>query len=317
MQQFTATPRATLEGVRDDFGEDTKRILAQRVGGQCSNPTCRAKTSGPQVNPAKALNVGVAAHITGASPEGPRYREDFDSDARKHPSNGIWLCQNCAKLVDNDEEQFPETTLRAWKAKAEQEALGVIGKTVIDSARSGYVEVQHVLVRAQSKTHPLSEVIAQALTVSKRLRLEALNSFCERELLGWKGTVATPPEYRLSDVFISVNEINTSYYGWAGNTANILSEIRRNPEAFRPFKILFTQSIAELQAEADRSGPKSMIMFRTTLGSLFPGCKSPETPIFVYGSDRTFADILEGVRKELTRLLIETLRSEEQPSDSP
>src|SRR5579871_1727431 len=57
--------------MRDDFSEEVKRTLAARVNYFCSNPDCRAQTTGPQVDPSKVLNVGVAAHITAASDGGP------------------------------------------------------------------------------------------------------------------------------------------------------------------------------------------------------------------------------------------------------
>jgi hypothetical protein len=115
--------------MRDDFGEDAKRILAARVGNRCSNPRCRALTSGPQDDPTKALNVGIAAHITAASPGGPRYDSALSPEARCQADNGIWLCQTCGKLVDNDVTQFPAHLLRAWKTIAEHEARYTIGKT--------------------------------------------------------------------------------------------------------------------------------------------------------------------------------------------
>jgi hypothetical protein len=57
----------------DEFLDPVKKALAARVGHRCSNPECRAATSGPQDDPARPVNVGVAAHITAASPGGPRY----------------------------------------------------------------------------------------------------------------------------------------------------------------------------------------------------------------------------------------------------
>jgi hypothetical protein len=59
--------------VRDDFSEKTKETLAKRVGMHCSNPQCRKLTSGPRADPTKALNIGVAAHVTAAAPGGARY----------------------------------------------------------------------------------------------------------------------------------------------------------------------------------------------------------------------------------------------------
>jgi hypothetical protein len=89
-----------------------------------------APTSGPQEDPAKALNIGVAAHITAASPGGARYDDSLTPEQRKDAQNGIWLCQNCANLVDNDETQFSVEYLKAWKVMREVEARMNIGQTV-------------------------------------------------------------------------------------------------------------------------------------------------------------------------------------------
>ncbi len=111
---------------RDDFDAKTKRILAERVGFRCSNPHCRKLTSGPQSLPHKAVNIGVAAHITAASPGGPRYDPTLSPSERKSVENGIWLCQTCAKLIDSDPNRYTVKVLREWKSQAEREALGEI-----------------------------------------------------------------------------------------------------------------------------------------------------------------------------------------------
>src|SRR5581483_5650282 len=95
-------------------------------GNRCSNPACRKRTSGPHTDDDKALNVGVAAHVTAASVGGPRYDAAIGSEDRKVIGNGIWLCQTCAKLVDNDESRYTKELLFQWKQDAEQEALGEI-----------------------------------------------------------------------------------------------------------------------------------------------------------------------------------------------
>lgn len=112
--------------MRDDFSPKTKDILAKRVGFNCSNPRCRQITSGPQSDPQKAVNIGVAAHITGASKEGPRYDPNLSSSQRKSIDNGIWLCQNCAKLIDNDKHKYTSLLLCKWKEKAEEYASQLI-----------------------------------------------------------------------------------------------------------------------------------------------------------------------------------------------
>jgi hypothetical protein len=130
-------------GVRmsDDFSDSVKRILAARVGYLCSGPECRAPTAGPQDDPAKAVNLGVAAHITAASVGGPRYDPTLTPEERSAPTNGIWLCQNCAKLIDNDVARFSVELLKKWKNDAETEAKARVGKTSASSIDDFFVDV--------------------------------------------------------------------------------------------------------------------------------------------------------------------------------
>jgi hypothetical protein len=109
--------------MRDDFPPAVKEVLAKRVGFRCSNPVCRQLTSGPQVDATKAVNVGVASHITAASVGGPRYDGLLTPDERSHPNNGVWLCQKCGKLVDNDAVRYPVPLLREWKRLGEDAAI--------------------------------------------------------------------------------------------------------------------------------------------------------------------------------------------------
>jgi len=115
--------------VRADFSQAVCNSLAQRVGLHCSNPECRAYTSGPKSDPEKAVNVGVAAHITAASLGGPRYDPLLTDRERRSSENGIWLCQTCAKLIDSDTTLYTVGLLGRWKTQAEGEARARIGKT--------------------------------------------------------------------------------------------------------------------------------------------------------------------------------------------
>jgi hypothetical protein len=111
---------------RDEFPKTIVEVLAKRVANRCSNPSCRALTSGPHTEDAKAVIVGVGAHITAASPSGPRFDKLLSPERRRDASNGIWLCQICGKLIDADPSQYPVEVLREWKRGAEDEARGEI-----------------------------------------------------------------------------------------------------------------------------------------------------------------------------------------------
>jgi len=106
---------------RDDFPARLAPILAARVGNICSNPDCLDVTSYAHTEDDKVVNLGVAAHITAAAPGGPRYDSSLSPEQRKLAQNAIWLCQTCAKLIDNDELRYTVEILKSWKAKAEKD----------------------------------------------------------------------------------------------------------------------------------------------------------------------------------------------------
>ena len=112
-------------------------------------PNCRAPTSGPSDSRASgASKVGVAAHITAASPGGPRYDATLTSDQRRSSDNGVWLCQTHAKQIDDDESRFTVQLLREWRRLAELRAEFEIGRSAVPlppEASRGLVTDRRVL----------------------------------------------------------------------------------------------------------------------------------------------------------------------------
>ncbi len=133
--------------MRDDFSAATKELLAKRVSYFCSNPNCRHATSGPQADPSGAVNLGVAAHISAASPGGPRYDEELSAEQRSDSSNGIWLCQTCAKMIDNDPIRFNRSVLEGWKRAAERAAAVALdqGRISNSTSQSGHAKIEQLM----------------------------------------------------------------------------------------------------------------------------------------------------------------------------
>lgn len=108
---------------KDDFTKATKLVMAERVAWRCSFPDCNKIQIGPNSHdPKKRINLGKAAHISAASPEGPRYDSSKTSEQRKHISNGIWMCGQHADLIDADFTVYSVETLKLWKIDAERVA---------------------------------------------------------------------------------------------------------------------------------------------------------------------------------------------------
>ncbi len=116
---------------RDGFNASTRAKLAKRSGFLCS--ICDAITVGPsEENDSAVSNIGVAAHITGAALRGPRHDPTMSASMRSSISNGIWLCQNHAKIIDDDSVTWTVKRLQQVKAaheKAVKDRFGVPRRT--------------------------------------------------------------------------------------------------------------------------------------------------------------------------------------------
>ena len=107
---------------RDDFSKNTKNALALRAGYVCSMEGCGKPTVGPSdESPSAVMQIGIAAHICAAAP-GPgarRYDLNMTPEERADISNGIWLCSNCATMIDRDAATYTVEKLRNIKRRHE------------------------------------------------------------------------------------------------------------------------------------------------------------------------------------------------------
>lgn len=141
----------TKTNTRDDFSENTKRCLAMRAAFFCSNPDCRTLTSGPSdANQEKYIYTGEACHITGAARNGPRYDPSLAPEERSSIENGIFLCANCAEMIDkNDGLDYPVELLREWKRNHEKWLKENPGRNPIYAAIP-LIDGEHI---ARGKSH--------------------------------------------------------------------------------------------------------------------------------------------------------------------
>lgn len=111
------------------FLKAARDVLEREAGFRCGYPSCRVPTIAPSNSSRSGLSqVGSAAHITAASPNGPRYDAQMSHEQRSSHDNGIWLCQTHAKLIDTDVARFPTDLLHRWKRQLRhlnQRAVGL------------------------------------------------------------------------------------------------------------------------------------------------------------------------------------------------
>ena len=157
---------------RDNFKESVKAALRDRVAHRCSNPNCRVSTAAPGSGATGVIRGGDAAHITGASPRGPRYDASISSAERSSIGNGIWLCVVCARKVDHDQDTYSIGLLRGWKASAEAAATQEFGRPLVTDAQLN-LQMQ-ILVAQQDQAAQLAAIRA-ALAASGQVGVEPLD----------------------------------------------------------------------------------------------------------------------------------------------
>jgi len=120
---------------RDDFTRSTLRTLADRAGHRCSNPKCGRATTGARSD-GGVLKGGIGAHICAAAEGGERYDPTMSKDERRSADNGIWLCDWCSRMIDQDPSGYSVELLQSWKRQAEQTARQNIGQKLYNDAEA-------------------------------------------------------------------------------------------------------------------------------------------------------------------------------------
>jgi hypothetical protein len=110
------------------FSVETVATLGKRAAMLCSNPDCGALTSGPASEAGESINIGEAAHVYGRTNGSARFKEGFSEAERSDVTNGVWLCRNCHKLIDNDPLRFPADLLFLWRRQHEKAVLARLGR---------------------------------------------------------------------------------------------------------------------------------------------------------------------------------------------
>jgi len=92
--------------VRDDFKPATNELIGKRAGWLCSNPECRRSTVGAAEGHDGVINIGVAAHITAASLEEPRYDPALTSEERRHQATAFGCARTMARPSTRTQNAF-------------------------------------------------------------------------------------------------------------------------------------------------------------------------------------------------------------------
>jgi len=152
---------------RGGFSTRDALTLAKRAAFLCTKPACRISTVGPTEDPEGSKSIGEAAHIRGNRPASARYDPQQTPQDRSSISNGIWLCRNHAKEVDNDAIAFPVELLEQWKKDHDSYVDEIFGERqrIFENTCSSAQETLQIRERLDE----LAVMMKQQLVVSHRI----------------------------------------------------------------------------------------------------------------------------------------------------
>lgn len=176
-------------------------------------------------------------------------------------------------------------------------------------------EIMQLIQKIQDKNVLLSICIAEALKIAQIYHNNDLIRFCKKELIGWKGDIG-PNEridkddmfnYRMVEVFLTLNPINPEYFGWNGNVSNMFSYMEQNPKECFKIKLFQPEPISLLEQNNDYDMEKHFKHWTNNAKSMGMDLKNPNQEIHFYSRISVYRDLIETIRTELTKRLLDLL----------
>ncbi|MGQ0601839.1 MAG: AbiTii domain-containing protein [Anaerolineales bacterium] len=232
------------------------------------------------------------------------HHDDYDSVTRQSKGITIHEVKTYRTLLYEAIRQMRgELQPASWKPKDSADTKDTsIFKT----------DISELIIKIQSRTVPLSQCLAEALSISQKYGLKDLERFCRNELSGYDEDEAEPPSYRLLDAFLSFAKVNPHSIYWMGSIDNIYEHMRRDKENFAHRQIFVTHTISHLESQLRDTDPRGIITLTLSLSKLDPAAEKPNKEVAIYSRTSSYLQILEAVRRELTVRLLDLLPTVEE-----
>ena len=150
-----------------------------------------------------------------------------------------------------------------------------------------------------------SECLAEALGLALSRKSPDLAAFCKGELEGWTGeNNDIDLAYRSVNAFVAIGQErpNVDYVGWK-DAGDILDYMNINPKNFKPFKLLLSFPISQLESQVSKKlEPKSLLRIRIPVQSFLKD--ESKGTADCYASNSAYNTIVASVRQQLTKRLL-------------
>lgn len=165
-------------------------------------------------------------------------------------------------------------------------------------------EVTALLTKVQARVVPLSQCIAEALGLARRIGNANLEVFCKRELEGTTYQSTIDPEtisHRLVRAYISPGKVgNARFYP----DVDALFEAIAGSEYFAKVWMPFLEPISQIEHRRNSTKGEQFIVVTQRMGDVIPDTTTPKVPIYAYLHGNAYDQIIEATRAAVTKRLL-------------
>lgn len=179
-------------------------------------------------------------------------------------------------------------------------------------------EISKLLAKVHGRSIPVSQCIAEALNIAQKANNQALQEFCKNELTGnfyspTKENDKDVPSYRLIQVYLSPGgKVNPNYFGWNGNSSAIFEHMEEDNEHFFPVKLLIRESVSQIESKDSENASKQILSVSLRQKDVLPNPEHPNEIVYAYAKGDSYLVVLERIRTELSKHLLDILPKVEQ-----
>ena len=169
-----------------------------------------------------------------------------------------------------------------------------------------------LITQVQSKRVPLSQTLAEALSLAQRIGAAELEAFCRGELGGWElgpedmevinGRLA----YRNVKAFVCLDPIDVDYFAHRGGETAIFRFMESEPRKFFPRTLFIHNPVIWIESRAKQStAPTAILQLTMPASWLVPTTKVGS--VYAYAASDAVINMLDDVRIQFTRRLLAAL----------
>lgn len=176
----------------------------------------------------------------------------------------------------------------------------VTGTEDLSMDRKQSEELSEILTELQDKSIPLSKSLTKALSFARKYGHENVEIFCENELKGWNRVPENKPKYREIEVYFSVVPINNQSVLWGNSSSNMFLYMENTSE-FGKMDYFLGNPISMLEKRETPDLKKGFLSWQRQVTHPDTG----ETTVYFYARPDAYQNVVEVIRAELTKRLVD------------